>query len=64
MQDYWKTLWFISALVLVLTIFTIGWWLPNASVWQKCGASTSFSLIRGVFEKPDVFTCIGLRMNG
>jgi len=49
--------------IIVTLILVFGWWLPNVGVWDRCGASPSYALIRGVFEKPDLFTCAALLSN-
>jgi hypothetical protein len=43
-------------------VFTLGWWVPNAQAWKSCGSTTSFAALRGVWEKPDVLTCVGLHL--
>lgn len=45
---------------LVLGVFAFGWWFPNVRMWQTCGANNLFSMLRGLFEKPDVMTCWAL----
>lgn len=51
---------FIVAVAVILLV-GFGWWAPNVQAWSNCGAPKSFSLMRGVFERPDLPTCIAIK---
>lgn len=53
----------VAGLLVAAVVVAAGWWVPNASEWNQCGAGALTAATRGLFGKPSTLECLGASLD-